>query len=232
MREHREGDTVAFFDVDETLLSGRTLESFLMYYLKQEPSMASTERLRELRNDVVHLSRAEFNREYFGLWAGQPAARVFEAGRSWFRVNADQPDFFRTNVIERLREHRRMGAHIVLVSGSFAAPLRPIAEYIDAHALYCTELEISGSGLFTGKISTAMLGDDKRRAVDDYLASLSPQPVSTWGYGDHLSDLPLLEHVTNPVVVGTDAELNSLAAERNWPILPIEQPLAPRSLRD
>ncbi len=232
MIEHGVGDTVAFFDVDETLLTVRTLESFLMYYLKQEPSMASAERLRELRDDVVHLSRADFNREYFGLWAGQSADRVFEAGRSWFRLAADQPDFFRTNVLERLREHRRMGAHIVLVSGSFAAPLQPVAEYIDAHALYCTELEISSSGLFTGKISAAMLGDDKRRAVDDYLASLSPQPARTWGYGDHLSDLPLLERVTNPVVVGTDAALNVLAVERDWPVLPIEQPLAPRSLQD
>lgn len=231
MREYREGDTVAFFDVDETLVSVRTLESFLMYYLKQEPSMVSTERIRELRNEVLHLSRAEFNREYFGLWARQPAARVYAAGRSWFQVNASQPDFYRANVVERLREHRRMGAHIVLVSGSFSPPLQPVAEDIGAHALYCTELEVSGSGLFTGQISAAMLGDDKRRAVDDYLSGLTSQPISTWGYGDHPSDLPLLEHVTNPVVVGTDSALAAVAAERNWPVLPIEQPLAPRSCR-
>lgn len=229
MRERHTGSTVAFFDVDETLLSGRTLESFLMYYLKQEPSMASPERIRELRNDVVHLSRVEFNREYFGLWAGQSAARVLAAGRSWFRDAVDQPDFFRTNVIERLREHRKSGAHVVLISGSFAAPLQPIAEYVQAHALYCTELEVSDSGFFTGTINSAMLGDDKRRAVDDYLAGFDPRPESTWGYGDHSSDLPLLEHVSNPVVVGTDAELNSIAAERDWQVLPIEQSLAPRS---
>lgn len=229
MREGAADATVAFFDVDETLLSGRTLESFLMYYLKQEPSMASTERLRELRNDVVRLSRVAFNREYFGLWAGQSAARVLAAGRTWFRDAVDQPGFFRTNVLERLREHRKNGAHIVLISGSFAAPLQPIAEYVDAHGLYCTELEVSDSGFFTGSISSAMLGDDKRRAIEDYLAKFSPQPVSTWGYGDHVSDLPLLVRVSNPVVVGTDAALNLIAAERNWQVLPIGQSLAPRS---
>ncbi|MCC6269688.1 MAG: HAD-IB family hydrolase [Microbacteriaceae bacterium] len=220
---------MAFFDVDETLLSGRTLESFLMYYLKQEPAMASPERIRELRNDVVRLSRVAFNREYFGLWAGQSAARVREAGRSWFRDAVNQPDFFRANVIERLREHRKNGAHIVLISGSFAAPLQPITEYVEAHALYCTELEVSDSGSFTGDISSAMLGDDKRRAIDDYLARFNSEPESTWGYGDHSSDLPMLEHVRNPVVVGTDATLNSIAAERDWQVLPIEQRLAPRS---
>lgn len=229
MRERPTGATVAFFDVDETLLSGRTLESFLMYYLKQEPSMASTDRLRELRNDVVRLSRVAFNREYFGLWAGQSADRVLAAGRSWFREAVAQEDFFRTNVIERLREHRKSGAHIVLISGSFAAPLQPITEHVQAHALYCTELEVSDLGFFTGNISSAMLGDDKRRAIDDYLVRHGLQPESTWGYGDHLSDLPLLEHVDNPVVVGTDASLNVIAAERGWQILPIEQTLAPRS---
>lgn len=193
--------------------------------------MASNERLRELRNDVIHLSRAEFTREYFGLWAEQPAAHVFAAGRTWLRLAAKQPNFFRTNVIERLREHRRMGAHIVLISGSFSAPLQPIAEYVAADALYCTELEIRDSGHFTGRINTTMLGDDKSRAITDYLASVNPRPSHTWGYGDHISDLPLLEHVTNPVVVGTDTKLNAIAVERNWPVLPIEQPLAPRSLQ-
>lgn len=229
MRERNTTDTVAFFDVDETLLSGRTLESFLMYYRKMEPSMVSTERLRELRNAVVNLDRVAFNREYFGLWAGQSAARVLAAGRTWFRDAVDQPGFFRTNVIERLRDHRENGAHIVLISGSFAAPLQPIAEYVEAQALYCTQLDVSDSGFYTGNISSAMLGDDKRRAIDDYLARFSAESVTTWGYGDHSSDLPLLEHVSNPVVVGTDAALNSIAAEKGWQVLPIEQPLAPRS---
>lgn len=229
MLEYCEDDAVAFFDVDETLVTARTLESFLMYYLHLEPSMVSLERIRELRDEVVHLSRAEFNREYFGLWAGQPADRVYAAGRSWFEVTARQPHFYRANVVERLHEHHQTGARIVLVSGSFAPPLQPIADAIGAHALYCTELEVSASGLFTGRISATMLGDDKRMAVDHYLAGLTPKPTSTWGYGDHLSDLPLLEHVTNPVVVGTDSTLTALAADRNWPVLPIEQPLAPRS---
>ncbi len=219
--------TVAFFDVDETLVSVRTLESFLFHYLGQVPSMVAPERLRELAQQVVQLDRAEFNRLYFGLWAGQPVDRVLEAGRSWYREVSAQPGFFRANVLERLKTHRSAGARIVLVSGSFGAPLQPLADDIGADGLYCTGLEVA-DGLYTGRISAPMIGDDKRHAVDAYLAALEPAVTASWGYGDHPSDLPLLERVSAPVVVGSDPAMLEIAAQRDWPVLPIDEPLAPR----
>jgi HAD superfamily hydrolase (TIGR01490 family) len=218
---------VAFFDVDETLLSVRTLESFLLYYLKREPSMISPERLRELAGQVVTLDRSEFNRRYYGIWAGQDAARVSAAGRDWFAEALEQPGFYRPNVLERLREHQAAGDRVVLVSGSFEPPLRPLADALGVDALYCTELEID-RGVYTGTISAAMIGDDKRHVVESYLADLDPRTPS-WGYGDHSSDLPLLERVESPVVVGSDPTMLDLAGERGWPVLPIDQPLAPRA---
>jgi HAD superfamily hydrolase (TIGR01490 family) len=218
---------VAFFDVDETLLSVRTLESFLLHYLRLVPTMISPERLRELAAQVVALDRREFNRRYFGIWAGQDAERVREAGHGWYAEASRRPGFFRANVLERLREHQRAGDRVVLVSGSFAPPLRPLADALGADALYCTELE-TDHGVFTGAISAPMIGDDKRRAVEDYLSGLEVGAVS-WGYGDHSSDLPLLDRVAHPVVVGSDPVMLALAAERHWPVLPIDAPLAPRA---
>ena len=218
---------VAFFDVDETLLSVRTLESFLFYYLRLVPTMISPERLRELAAQVVVLDRSEFNRRYYGIWAGQDAEQVREAGRSWFADAARQPGFYRSNVLERLREHQRAGDRIVLVSGSFEPPLAPLADALDADALYCTQLE-TDDGVYTGAISTPMIGDDKERVVEAYLPGAETGTVS-WGYGDHSSDLPLLRRVTNPVVVGSDPVMLDIAAERGWPVLPIDEPLAPRA---
>lgn len=218
---------VAFFDVDETLLSVRTLEAFLFAYLKQVPSMISPERLRELAAQVVSLDRAEFNRRYYAVWAGQDAEQVRDAGRRWFEAALEQPGFFRPNVLATLREHQEAGDRVVLVSGSFEPPLRPLADALAVDALYCTELEVE-QGHYTGVISAAMIGDDKKRVVESYLARLEGE-VPSWGYGDHASDLPLLERVSNPVVVGSDPVMLELAAERGWPVMPIDQPLAPRA---
>lgn len=218
---------VAFFDVDETLVSVRTLESFLLYYRGLVPSMISQDDLRALAAKVVQLDRAEFNRLYFSIWGGQPAERVREAGRTWYAEASAHPDFYRANVLQRLREHQDAGDHVVLVSGSFAAPLEPLAADLGVERLYCTELEVL-DGRFTGEISQAMIGDDKSRVVEEYLAS-ADEATSSWGYGDHSSDLSLLERVGNPVVVGSDPVMLEVAAERDWPVMPIEQPLAPRS---
>jgi len=217
---------VAFFDVDETLVSVRTLESFLLYYLKRVPSMVSLQELGELRQLVVKLSRAEFNRRYFRIWAGQREADVLAAGRAWFAEASDEPGFYRANVLARLREHQDAGAHVVLVSGSFAPPLRPLGDALGVDAIFCTELEVV-DGSYTGEISQAMIDDDKRRAVDDYLSRTGVTASSA--YGDHPSDLALLERVDSPVVVGSDERMLALAAERSWPVMSIETPLAPRS---
>jgi HAD superfamily hydrolase (TIGR01490 family) len=218
----------AFFDVDETLVSVRTLESFLLFYLKRVPEMVSPARLRELAELVVTLERSEFNRVYYGIWAGQPVEQVLAAGRDWYVETSAQPGFYRPNVLAKLREHQAAGARVVLVSGSFPPPLAPIAAAVGADAVYCTELEVGADGRYTGVISAAMIGDDKRTVVDAYLAGLGPAAPS-WGYGDHSSDLPLLERVSSPVVVGSDPAMLELAGERGWPVLPIEQPLAPRA---
>lgn len=217
---------VAFFDVDETLVSVRTLESFLLYYRALVPSMISQDELRELAAKVVQLDRTEFNRLYFGIWAGQPAEQVREAGRRWYAEASAHEGFYRPNVLQRLREHQDAGDHVVLVSGSFAAPLEPLAADLAVERLYCTELEVL-DGRFTGAISQAMIGDDKSRVVEGYLASVGD--AASWGYGDHSSDLSLLERVSNPVVVGSDPVMLQVATERDWPVMPIERPLAPRS---
>ncbi|NNC12003.1 HAD-IB family hydrolase [Planctomonas sp. JC2975] len=217
---------VAFFDVDETLVSVRTLESFLMFYLKRVPTMISLERLRELRDQVLELDRTEFNRVYFGIWAGQPEEQVLEAGRAWYAEVSAVPGFFRDNVLRLLRDHRSAGDHIVLVSGSFDGPLRALGDALGIDRLYCTELEVT-DGRYTGRISQAMIGDDKRHAVEDYLRPLG-DGVRSWGYGDHPSDLPLLERVTDPVVVGSDPAMLAVAADRHWTVLSIDVPLAPR----
>lgn len=219
---------VAFFDVDETLLSVRTLESFLLYYLKLVPTMISRERLRELADQVVTLDRSEFNTLYYAVWAGQPVEQVREAGRAWFAEHRERPGFYRPNVLERLRSHQQDGAHVVLVSGSFPPPLEPLAAELGVDALYCTELEVGADGRYTGVITAAMIGDDKRTAVGEYLAGAGAEAPS-WGYGDHASDLPLLERVETAVVVGSDPAMLELAGERGWPVLPIDGPLAPRA---
>ena len=46
-----------------------------------------------------------------------------------------------------------------------------------------------------------------------------PDFAESYFYGDSQSDVPLMEKVTHPVVVGPDEALAQLAQERNWPVI-------------
>ncbi|MCQ4437819.1 hypothetical protein NO135_22730, partial [Clostridioides difficile] len=75
-------------------------------------------------------------------------------------------------------------------------------------------------GRFTGeRLAPQTIGDGKRAAVDAFLALHRANAVRCYGYGAHLSDLPLLEAVGLPTVVERDPALVELAQARGWPVL-------------
>lgn len=215
---------IAFFDVDGTLLRLTSLVSFYEYYVR---GFAPVERARSL-DALADLLRAELPREeanaaYYRLIAGEPVADMAAAGRRWFAQVLLQ-GFVDGAVQAQLDVHRAAGRAIVLVSGSFPACLEPVAAHLGADRVLCSRPEIA-HGRYTGWIGTPMIGDAKAAAVAAVLDELAPGTPS-WAYGDHESDLPMLEQVRTPVVVGADAVLTRLARERGWEVLDGEGPLA------
>ncbi|MGW6128901.1 HAD family hydrolase [Cellulomonas sp. NPDC055163] len=215
---------VAFFDVDGTLLRLTSLVSFYEYYVRD---FAPVERSRSL-DALADLLRADLPREeanaaYYRLIAGEPVAEMAAAGRRWFAQVLLQ-GFVDAAVHAQLDAHRAAGRAIVLVSGSFPACLEPVAAHLGADRVLCSRPEIA-HGRYTGWIGTPMIGDAKAAAVAAVLDELAPGTPS-WAYGDHESDLPMLEQVRTPVVVGADAVLTRLARERGWEVLTGDGPLA------
>lgn len=212
---------VAFFDVDETVISLKSMESFLAFYFGSGGAPGGAEMLERLAEEAAGPNRANANQLYYDMWRGQSIADVNAAGLAWFAVAVASPGFFREETLLRLNRHVSRGDRIVLVSGSFDACLAPIAESVGAAAVLSTGLEVE-AGVLTGRITRPMIGHAKGAAVVDYLADAAADPELTWGYGDHPSDISLLESVANPVVVGDNPALVGLADARGWQRLTIE----------
>lgn len=68
------------------------------------------------------------------------------------------------------------------------------------------------SGVLTGElVGPPMIGEGKRRAVRALLARRPAiDPGDCHAYGDHVSDLPMLQEVGHPTVVGGSPELLAL----------------------
>ncbi|TDC78869.1 HAD family hydrolase [Streptomyces hainanensis] len=204
---------LVFCDVDETLITTKSMFDFLAFHTPPGVYRRVAGELRSMADRGI--PRTEVNRAYYRAYRGAPVAEIREAGRRWYTDRAARPGFYVPETLLALREHRAAGAALVLVSGSFDACLRPVAEAVDATHVLCTR-PLADGGRYTGEIETPMIGDHKQAAVQALLADHPDiDPADCYAYGDHPSDLPMLDCVGHPVAVGDHPEvLAHLAARR------------------
>ncbi|MFB8775951.1 HAD family hydrolase [Streptomyces broussonetiae] len=204
---------LVFSDVDETLLSGKSLFDFLDFYFAGRHGTEGARHAAETRRRIAGMvaagsPREAGNRAYYEAWRGEPLDAVTDWGVRWFARSSRTPGFYVPAVRGALREHRTAGDHIVLVSGSFPAVVDPVAADIGARHVLCTRPEVR-EGVLTGAVvGEPCIGEGKRRAVRGLAERYPGISLSEcYGYGDHPSDLPLLTEVGHPVIVGGDPEL-------------------------
>ncbi|MFD9517047.1 HAD family hydrolase [Streptomyces sp. NPDC059979] len=224
---------LVFADVDETLIHCKSMFDFLRYHLTGRRGAAGTAEHDRLLAGFRQAAdagtpREQINRAYYAAYAGESAATIAAWGERWFADRAADGLFIDTTR-DALRAHREAGAEIVLVSGSFPACLDPIARAVGAGHLLCSRPLVEadgpdgpdgpgGGGTYTGLIETPMIGAQKAVAVRRFLAARPEiDPRDCYAYGDHPSDLPMLECVGHPVAVGDDPALRALLDARPSP---------------
>ncbi|MFE7524852.1 HAD family hydrolase [Kitasatospora sp. NPDC057542] len=204
---------LVFTDVDETLINCRSMFDFLDYYMTGRHGAAGTSRARQLRESLLvqasqGIPREETNRAYFRAWAGERAEDVARWGERWFAERSADGSFYLASTRKALVRHQAGGAAIVLVSGSFPALLDPIARDVRADHVLCTRPEEFDGELTGGLLGDPLVGSGKAEAVRSTIAGYPHlDPADCYGYGDHISDLPMLSAVGHPVVVGRNPEL-------------------------
>lgn len=215
---------VAFFDVDDTLtING--MESFLGSFapgvVHPQGFMLRVKALMALQASGA--DRDRISAEYFQMFSGENWAHLMSEGEKWAAGKHAAGTLFIEPVVDQLRKHKRYGDRVIFISGSFEPLLAPVARLLGADWVSCSEPEVQG-GVITGRIGRTMVGEQKGQTVRAALCELNTIPENSHGYGDHISDLPLLEAVGHPVVVhgaATSPELLSIARERGWKLIPV-----------
>lgn len=124
--------------------------------------------------------------------------------------------------LDLVEQHRRRGERLVMVTATNEFVTRPIARAFGMDVLLAVELERDAHGLLTGEIAgVPTLREGKVTRVQQWLAEqgLRLEDVQATFYSDSMNDLPLLEHVQEPVVTNGSAELRQIALQRGWRIL-------------
>lgn len=209
-----------FFDVDETLISGKSLLLIFEYYCEQaQRAVFFADVMRHMREQLLQgVHREQVNKYFYSNFKGIVRDDMALAANGWFSKSYDQPGFFCGAVVDALRFHQQRGDRVVLLSGSFAEALTPIARYlqIGVNDCLCIALDCF-DGVYTGGIvGVQTIGEGKRAAVKRFLADNQLSLKSSFAYGDHVSDKFFMEMAANPVVVGDNSELMALAKQKKW----------------
>lgn len=213
-----------FFDVDETLIHMKSMFAFFRHWalnIKKDPELLAyfEAHFAELRQSGT--SRSVLNRVYYQFFKGEDPSELTKCGQQWMLAQLKDPDsFFIADTLEVLRQYQEIGYEAVFVSGSFYEILKPLADYLNVKHTLCIHLEIDRAGNYTGEFTGIQtIAEGKALAIKEFLKDKDVDLKQCLAFGDDMSDLPMLELVGNPVVVG----MNTLLAERGeymgWRIL-------------
>jgi HAD superfamily hydrolase (TIGR01490 family) len=127
----------------------------------------------------------------------------------------------RTDVVERLMEHKTKGHKVIIVSGMFTECAEIFKIHFGIEGVIGTQPEFK-DGRYTGKaIPPLISGSVKADKIHEMVKSRGWDVDwgASYAYGDSFTDNHMLNLVGNPVAVYPDRKLFALAKEKNWEVL-------------
>jgi alcohol-forming fatty acyl-CoA reductase len=212
-------DVVAVFDVDGTLVETNVVEYFLWMRLKDQAPRDWPRFLGELALKaprwlyLERRSRAEFQRSFYREYDGLDAEEMRALGKE--ALHAVTLRRIYPEGIRRIREHKRAGHRVLLLTGALDVVVEPLAELLEVD-VDCAHL-LTRDGRLTGDLqSPPPAGEARAALLEDYAARHGCALSESFAYADAISDLPMLEAAGTPVVVNPDARLSQVADQRGW----------------
>ena len=220
--------TVAFFDLDRTLISGYSILAMarerIRHGLGQGELRESTRILRDVLRQQADPKKSKSSSSYHRLvnqlsksLQGISEETLTELGENAYK-NTLARSLYR-EAIDLVEAHRRAGHHLVIVSAASRYQVQPIARALGIDDICCTNLEVA-KGVFTGEaIAPLCYGEGKAMAARRVCKKQKASLKNCWFYSDSSDDLPLLRIVGNPVAVNPSEKLGAHARANSWPQL-------------
>ena len=219
--ERRTGrrDVLAVFDVDGTLVETNVVEYFLWMRLRAQPLeewpgfIARMFRQAPRWLFLERRSRAEFQRSFYREYDGLDPDVMKQLGRE--ALDAVTLRRIYPEGMRRIREHKRAGHRVLLLTGALDVVVEPLAEFLDVE-VDCAHLLVK-DGRLTGDLqSPPPAGEARAALLEEYAGRNGVVLADSFAYADSLSDLPMLELAGTPVAVNPDARLSRMAGQRGW----------------
>lgn len=214
---------LAIYDMDRTITRRPSWLPWLLFHARREapwrllllplaavPSagfllgLVDRRRLKELTHLLLIGRRTE--REQLD--------RTAAAFADWFGPRAEL-----AGALARIAADRADGWEIAIATASSACYARHLAARWGVTHLVATENCTDGRFIFHRIRGDNCYGAAKLAMVRDFVGRLPQAPARTRFYSDHVSDLPTLLLVDEPVAANPSRALRAAAAARGWPVV-------------
>ncbi|MCC6626776.1 MAG: HAD-IB family hydrolase [Chloroflexi bacterium] len=208
----------AVFDVDRTLLPGTTAERLFVRRLWRERLLGWRQALAGLLFSLQRLGPT--------LLADWRAQRPYLVGLDHDHVVALARQCFLEDVrprlarqgVARLRAHRATGALTVLLSGSLAELIQPMAADLGVDIAIASQVRVREGRVAGGLVDLHPYGVAKAALVQRLVRERALHLPASYCYADHHTDEPLLRLFGHPVCVNPSERLRLLARRNGWPV--------------
>lgn len=222
--------SVTFFDIDGTLTEGFTIFSFAEFLRERNLFLPSCLGLMHQDRAIYQESeRGELDYHGFAVkLVGHYAEGL--RGQKVESVESVSANFLAAALRNRVDGYRIHGfardlvammnpiSRTVAISGSPWESLSGLTTYLAFQEVYATTLEVK-QGYFTGHVDRNMaIRESKAQLVTSYLAREMNLRTS-FAFGDSVQDVPMLERIGNPYVLGGNQELLRIARQRGWNVI-------------
>jgi HAD superfamily hydrolase (TIGR01490 family) len=217
------GRAAAFFDLDNTLISGSSLFHLGWGGFKRGMfSPVETARFT-LANLRFMLTRKELARapQIWGNFAasfvkGAEVAEMVRIGREI--IDESIRPAIRGLVVEMAKRHLDKGKEVWIVTASPQELSQMLAENLGFTGGIGTRAEVV-DGRYTGRIPKGILhGPEKAKAIVSLAGERGIDLAASSAYSDSINDLPMLLSVGFPNAVTPDSELASKSLLSGWPV--------------
>jgi HAD superfamily hydrolase (TIGR01490 family) len=214
-------ESVAIFDLDGTLVVGRT-EVLMIRFLRKQGAISrrfyagKVWWFLQFKTGLVKLT-PELRAKSADVLKGMEV----EAVKALMARFADEVMLPRLHpgAAAALAEHQAEGDEVVVVS----AALEPVVEALCARlgvTIYAGVICEAAGGRYTGTVwGPVPYGAEKAKVASRFIVKAGADPADCWAYADQEADLALLRSVGHPVAVNPSPGLRTEAEKLGWPIL-------------
>lgn len=208
----------AFFDVDNTLIPGQSIEIRFFRYLWNHGFLSKRVVIDSglyLLLNMLQCSLSPLRERKIYLTDKRPEG--IEPLAKWF-VRSEICPRLALKGTTALRQHQQAGHQVALISGTPEFLIQPLAHFLDVPTVLAARLETNVDG-YTGRVlSPYPYGEGKRILLYSFAASQNLDLSRSYAYGDSPGDIQALQSVGHPLVVNPIRGMARIARRHRWPV--------------